>query len=163
MSRITIGEKPIGVDDDLPDVVLVQVEMVPKWSERMVHFLTTVSFEDVSSDIEEQAKFMEACQCFQLVAERLYYLGDDNVMRLVICLDDYEPYLQEAHVSPTGIHFSKDNTLRRILWDGIWCLTLTRDVAKYVHDCAKFCKTKTLPYVTPYHTQMLSRWSEHLV
>ena len=61
MSRITSGEEPIGVDDDLPDAALFQVEMVPKWSERMVHFLMTAAFEDVSSDIEEQVEFMEAC------------------------------------------------------------------------------------------------------
>ena len=115
VSRITTGKKAIGVDDDLPDAALFQVEMVPKWSERMVHFLTTTAFDDVSSDIEEQAEFMEACQYFQLLAGQLYYLGDDNVMRLVIYPDDYESYLQEAHVSPTRIHFSKDNTLRRIL------------------------------------------------
>lgn len=93
MSRITSGEESIGVDDDLLDVALFQVEMVPKWCERMVHFLRTVAFADINSDIEKQAKFMEACQCFKLVAGQLYYLGDDNVMQLVICPDDYEPNL----------------------------------------------------------------------
>ena len=41
LSRITMGEESIGVQDDLLDASLFRVEMVPKWSEQVVHLLTT--------------------------------------------------------------------------------------------------------------------------
>ena len=40
LSRLTRGEPPIGVDDDLPDAYLFNIEMVPKWSEELIPLLT---------------------------------------------------------------------------------------------------------------------------
>ena len=37
------GEEPIGVNDELPDASLFRIELVPKWSEQMIHLLTTGS------------------------------------------------------------------------------------------------------------------------
>ena len=42
MSRITNGEAPAGVDDDLPDATLFQIEYVPRWSKRITKFLSTI-------------------------------------------------------------------------------------------------------------------------
>ena len=33
LSRLTHGEPPIGMDDDLLNAYLFNIEMVPKWSE----------------------------------------------------------------------------------------------------------------------------------
>ena len=107
LSRLTNGEHPTGVDDELPDATLFQVEMVPKWSERMIQILTTAQFNDLGSDIEEKTEFIEASKRFQLLAGQLYYLGDDHIMRLVICPDDYPAgILKEAHEGSIGIHVS---------------------------------------------------------
>ena len=40
MSRITNGEKPIRVDDELPDATLFHIESVPRWSHVIVEFLS---------------------------------------------------------------------------------------------------------------------------
>ena len=40
MSRIPNGEKPTGVDDDLPDAPLFLVDLVPEWVEEICHYLT---------------------------------------------------------------------------------------------------------------------------
>ena len=40
LSRLTSGEKPVGVDDDLPDAYLFNIEMVPRWSEELIPLLT---------------------------------------------------------------------------------------------------------------------------
>ena len=37
MSRISNREKPIGVDDDLPDAPLFLVDLVPEWAEEICH------------------------------------------------------------------------------------------------------------------------------
>ena len=40
LSKMIHGENPTGVDDDLPNAYLFQLEMVPKWSENIVSLLT---------------------------------------------------------------------------------------------------------------------------
>ena len=40
LSRITSGEAPIVVDDDMPDSTLFLVETTPKWSEPILDILT---------------------------------------------------------------------------------------------------------------------------
>ena len=39
LSRIDIGEEPIGVDDDLPDAHLFRIEVVPVELEEIAQFL----------------------------------------------------------------------------------------------------------------------------
>ena len=40
------GKKPTGIDDDLLDAYLLQLEMVPKWSENIVFLLTIGNYPD---------------------------------------------------------------------------------------------------------------------
>ena len=40
LSRLTSGEEPKGIEDDLPDAYLFNIEMIPKWSEKMIPLLT---------------------------------------------------------------------------------------------------------------------------
>ena len=40
LSQITNGEDPVGVDDDLPDATLFQVEIAPKWAEHIIRLLS---------------------------------------------------------------------------------------------------------------------------
>ena len=66
---------------------------------------------------------------------RLYYLGDDKILRLVVCPDNYHTIMSKSHVSSCGFHFSKDSTVRRISWQGYWWPTLREDVAKFANAC----------------------------
>ena len=40
LSCLTHGEPPVGVDDDLRDAYLFNIEMVPKWSEPWIPLLS---------------------------------------------------------------------------------------------------------------------------
>ena len=40
LSRLTHGEEPLGIDDDLPDAYLFNIKMVPTWSEEFIPLLT---------------------------------------------------------------------------------------------------------------------------
>ena len=68
VSRIPNGEHPIGVLDELPDACLFQIEMVPKWSKCLVHFLTTADTMELGETCKEKADFMLACSNFQMIA-----------------------------------------------------------------------------------------------
>ena len=104
VSRIPNGEHPIGVSDELLDACLFQIEMVPKWSERLVHFLTVEDTIELGETCEEKADFMQACSNFQMIARQLYHLCQDGVLRLVVCPNDYPMILHQAHVSANGYH-----------------------------------------------------------
>ena len=45
LSWLTHGEPPIGVDDDLLDAYLFNIEMVPKWSEQWIPLLSIPQIE----------------------------------------------------------------------------------------------------------------------
>ena len=90
--------------------------MVPKWSECLVHFLTTADTKDLGETCEEKAKFMLACSNFQMIARQLYHLGQDGLLQLVA----YPMLLEHAHVSTTRYHSSGALTMQRILWEGFW-------------------------------------------
>ena len=40
LSHLMDGDAPMGVEDDLPDAYLFNIEMIPKWSENYVPLLT---------------------------------------------------------------------------------------------------------------------------
>ena len=113
--------------------------------------------------MEEKTEFIEGCQKFQLLAGRLYYLGDDKILRLVVCPNEYEAIMSQAHVSTCGFHFSKDSIVCRILWQGFWWPTLWEDVANFSNKCKECVKMMPTPYATLYHVGTLSKWSEGIV
>ena len=120
VSRILNGEHPIEVSDELPNAGLFQIEMVPNWSEHLVHFLTIGDTIELGETCEEKDDFMQACSNFQMIAGQLYHLCQDEVLRLVVCPDDYQRLLSQAHVSITGYHSSGKLTMQRILREGFW-------------------------------------------
>ena len=120
LSKITSGEEPIGANNELPDASLFRVEMVPKWSEQVIHLLTTGSLTDTGNYLQEKTEFLEACGRFQLFSGWLYYLGQDNIMRLVVCLDDYHSIMSDAHISSCGIHVAMEGAVKRVAWQGYW-------------------------------------------
>ncbi|MCO5577322.1 hypothetical protein L7F22_031150 [Adiantum nelumboides] len=76
LSRITSGEAAVGVNDDLPDANLFNIEWVPRWSTDVVSFLTTAT---VPNDkLEEAADFIKASSNFCLIAGHLYYRDNEK-------------------------------------------------------------------------------------
>ena len=86
--------------------------MVPKWSDGVVQFLTTGSLKDVEESLQEKSKFLEACRQFLLLFGRLYYLGNNEIMRLVVNPKDYYEIMSDTHVSTCGFHFSIDGMIK---------------------------------------------------
>ena len=68
LSRLTHGEEPQGVDDDLPDAYLFNLEMVPRWAEDVIPFLTFgMNLDERSSELD-----VRQARSFKLIAGRLY-------------------------------------------------------------------------------------------
>ena len=118
-SRITLGEAPIGVDDDIPDATLFQVETVPYWARPIVTFLSN-GFVSDSHSYQSKLALVEESRDYQLISGRLYKLCPDEILRLVPNPEDYEDILYSTHMSVGGIHFSRKNTARRVQFRGFW-------------------------------------------
>ncbi|WP_219822827.1 hypothetical protein, partial [Enterobacter cloacae complex sp. 4DZ3-17B2] len=56
----------------------------------------------------------------QLIAGRMYQLGNDRVLRLCINPEEYNIYLREAHVQECAFHCSRRNTYRNLLQLGVY-------------------------------------------
>ena len=71
MSRITSGEAPTGVEDDLPDAALFVIETAPRWAEPILDILSfEVSWEGQNK--EETIARLEQAENYSLVSGRLY-------------------------------------------------------------------------------------------
>ena len=66
-----------------------------------MEFLSTAQFDGLCNDVQSQANFLEACNCFQLISGRLYHLMDDKILCLVPNREEHPSIVQEAHVSCT--------------------------------------------------------------
>ena len=123
LSRITSGEAPIGVDDDIPDATLFRVETAPRWSAKIIEVLTTGWVSQPSLTTESIAE-LETCALYKLFSGRLYRLGPEGVLRLCPNPDQYDELLDYMHVNIGGFHVSYKETVRRVLLDGYWWPTL---------------------------------------
>lgn len=110
LSRITSGEAPTGVDDDLPDATLFVIEIAPRWAEPILDILSYgVSWE--GQDKEETVARLEQAENYSLVSGRLYRQGSDQVLRLCPEPEEYTEIMADSHEGLCGIHASTEQTI----------------------------------------------------
>ena len=114
LSRLINGEEPIGVEDDLPDAYLFNIEMIPRWSEEIVSLLT-IGQMDIPVPLKEKQAMVQKAAPFVMLAGRLYHRGMDGIMRLCIELGEKKYYLRLAHETIGGIHMAGNQTLKILL------------------------------------------------
>ena len=162
LSRITNGEAPLGVEDDLPDAPLFMIEMAPKWAEKILQVLSI----DVSwpkDSPEGSLAYLEMSEPYTLISGRLYRQGADKVLRLCVEPEQYDVIIGDAHISLGGMHASKQQTEQRVQINGFWWPTLAEDVALYVASCSK-CQQKTpMEYATLYSIMPTPKWASYVV
>src|SRR5271156_2612904 len=57
VSRLSNGESPEGINDDLPDAYLFMVEMIPRLSEEYIPLMTICQF-DIPIPLQETPRFI---------------------------------------------------------------------------------------------------------
>ena len=66
LSRITSREAAMGINDDLPDAILFNIEWVPRWIGELVSFLNTAVIPN--DKLKEDVDFVKATSNFVLIA-----------------------------------------------------------------------------------------------
>ena len=85
--RITLVEAAMGINDNLPDAILFNIEWVPRWSEELVSFLNIAIIPN--DKLKEAVDFVQATSNFVLIVGHLYYKYMDTVLKQVACPEDY--------------------------------------------------------------------------
>ena len=71
--------------------------------------------------------------------------------------------LKLAHVAVGNIHMAGNQTLKRILWSGVWWPTIRQETHEYVRQC-KDCQTnRPLPHATLFQVSIAPKWSKYIV
>ena len=142
LSRITNGEAPTCVDDDLPDATLFQIDIAPRWAEPILEVLS-VTAEWAPKDAQTTLNQLRESDRYTIISGQLYRQGSDNVLKLCVEPEDHREIMEDAHISLGGIHEAEWKTTQRILLNGYWWPTLESDVVQFVANCAK-CSQETL-------------------
>ena len=134
LSRIVTGEEPTGVDDELPDVQLFQIEAVLDWYDEMLYFLESGSFPGYLSK-DQRKRLALRSHTFMMIVGQLYMMGIDQVMRRCVRPHEQEAVLREAHQGVSGGHFSGDITSQKIFQVGLWWPTVIKDAWRFAKHC----------------------------
>ena len=79
LSFLIHGEKPTGVEDDLPNAYLFNIEMIPRRSEEMVHLLT-IGQMDIPIPLREKQAMIQKTASFVMLTRRMYNKGQDGIL-----------------------------------------------------------------------------------
>ena len=79
LSRLTHREKPVGVEDDLPDAYLLNIEMVQRWSEELIPLLTIGQL-NIPKPLRERKLMIQKSSPFVMLAGRMYNKGQVRVL-----------------------------------------------------------------------------------
>ena len=116
----------MGVEDDLPDAYLFNIEMVPKWSEQWIPLLT-IGFSEIPRSIETIEIMLRTAKDYKLVLGRLYKEGQDGVLCLCIEPSDYPHYISQAHQNHPR-YTCQDNKWPKVFLDlafiGLLCMKM---------------------------------------
>ena len=93
----------------------------------------------------------------------MYNKGQDGALRLCIEPEEKLYYLKMAHETIGGIHMASNQTLRRLLWEGLWWPTMKAEVHIYVRSCAECSNQHPKPYATLFQVMIAPKCSSYIV
>ncbi|MCO5558197.1 hypothetical protein L7F22_011776 [Adiantum nelumboides] len=158
LSRLMHGEAPTGIDDDLPDAYLFNIDMVPRWSEKVIPLLTIGSLY-----LTKQPSIIEASRSLVMLSGRLYKQGTDQIFRLCIEVHEQDLYINQSHVQTTGIHNGHAQTYQRLMRMGVYWPKMQQTVHNYIQSCLICTFQKPIEHATLFKVTIAFKWSSYIV
>ncbi|MCO5558107.1 hypothetical protein L7F22_011684 [Adiantum nelumboides] len=158
LSRLMHGEAPTGIDDDLPDAYLFNIDMVPRWSEEVIPLLTIGSLY-----LTKQPSIIGASRSLVMLAGRLYKQGSDQILRLCIETHEHDLYLNQSHVQITGIHNGHAQTYQRLMRIGVYWPKMQQSVHNYIQSCLICTFQEPIEHATLFKITVAPKWSSYIV
>ncbi|MCO5612594.1 hypothetical protein L7F22_066862 [Adiantum nelumboides] len=152
------GEAPMGIDDDLPDAYLFNIDMVPKWSEEVICLLTIGSLY-----LTKQPSIIGASRSLIMLARRLYKQGTNQILRLCIEVHEQDLYLSQSHVQTTSIHNGHAQTYQRLMRMGVYWQKMQQSVHNHIQSCIICTFHKPIEHATLFKVTVAPKWSNYIV
>ena len=87
----------------------------------------------------------------------------DGVLCLCIEPEEKQHYPISAHTTTGGIHMAANQTIKIILWAGVWWPTMKEEVHHFVRTCVE-CQTRPpKPHATLFQVIVAPNWSKYIV
>ena len=125
--------------EPLAHVTLYLMMETPHWANYIVSYLNG---EDLNLPKHRLRAIAQEAYDYQLIGEKLYKRGKDQVLRLCVPKEKYNPVLKHEHAGVAGGYFSADITAKTIMWSRLWWPTLHMDAEIYVAQCEECQRTK---------------------
>ena len=166
LSRLITGEAPIGVNDDLQDTYLFNVEMIPdEWSRNLVPLLTIGKLR-LDDSMDMNLSLVEQSKEYSMIAGKLYKLGKDGILRLYVETQEIGMYLERAYIALGNIHMSPRQTMKRVERMGVYWPTMRKDIHSYVQNCSceMGLQVELYSFTTLYLVSSITpKWAEPIV
>ena len=118
LSKIKIGEEPTNIEEGLSDAQLFKVDVADDYYDQIIQFLATGVAPADFSTIQKKRLVVKASN-FQLLAQKLYKLGPDEILRRCVLPHEQGKILEKAHVGITGEHYGERAMTRKVLHVGL--------------------------------------------
>jgi hypothetical protein len=126
LSCILLGEDADNLDYFLLDAQLFAVKMVDDYFLNIVQFIN-IGMAPSEMIVAQKKQLVVKETYYRLIAENLYKLGSDGILRCSMLEHEILMILEEEHDKIAGGHYARRETTQKIVCTGIWWLTLHKD------------------------------------
>jgi hypothetical protein len=103
--RITNGEEPRNLEENFPDAQLFSVQIDDEYFFDIIEFFT-IGFSPKEYNTTQKKNLMVRAAYYQLIAEHLYKIGVENILRRCDMKNEHPIILVEAHEGIVGGHYA---------------------------------------------------------
>ena len=134
MSRLSIEVNPDSIDDSLPNVHILNVEIILTEYADVLLYLTTNTF-PLDYNKKQKQQVIYKSRPYTIITQVLYKQGRDGVLRRCINPSEVSLILKGCHDDMFGGHFADLVIAQKALQSGYWWPTLFLDATKYAKTC----------------------------
>jgi hypothetical protein len=114
MSRVTNGEEPTNLEDNLPDAQLFLVYIADECFADIIEYMSIGTAPKEFSTAQKKNLVVKDVD-YQLIAGHLYKMGADNILRRRLLEHEMPIILAEAHEGITRGHYAGKATMQKVL------------------------------------------------
>jgi hypothetical protein len=85
--------------------------------------------------ISQKKQLVVRAADFSLIADQLYKIGPDEILRRCVMETECPIILEEAHEYIARGRYTRKATVQKVLQAGLWWPTLHRDAKEYTRAC----------------------------
>jgi hypothetical protein len=130
LSRITNGEEPTNLEDNFPDAQLFSVHVADEYFSDIIEYLSIGTVLQEFKTAQKKNLVVRVAD-YQLIAEHLYNMDLENILRRCFLEHERPRILAEVHEEIDGGHYARKAITHKIFHAGLWWTTIQKDAKDY--------------------------------